>query len=69
VRITKQRWQISLLGLLGIGLAWEEGVEVNLLGLSTGIDFNDLALRLPGIGRVEALPSPQGREQHQTTPD
>ena len=27
-------------------------VEVNLLGLSFGVDVNDLALRLPGIGRV-----------------
>ena len=45
-------WQISLLGLLGIGAAWEEGVEINVLGLSAGIDFNDLALRLPGVGRL-----------------
>jgi len=29
-----------------------EGIEVNILGLSAGIDFNDLALRLPGIGRL-----------------
>jgi hypothetical protein len=45
-------WQISLFGLLGLGLAWEEGIEFNLLGLSVGIDVNDLALRLPGLGRV-----------------
>jgi len=45
-------WQFSLLGLLGIGFAREEGVELNLLGLSAGIDFNDLALRLPGVGRL-----------------
>ena len=49
-------WQVSLLGLLGVGLAWEEGIELNLLGLSAGIDFNDLALRLPGLGRIGALP-------------
>jgi hypothetical protein len=48
-------WQVSLLGLLGAGLAWEEGVEVNLLGLCAGIDFDDLALRLPGIGKVSLL--------------
>jgi len=48
-------WQVSLLGLLGIGLAWEEGIEVNLLGLSAGFDLNDLGLRLPGIGRVVLL--------------
>jgi hypothetical protein len=43
-------WQISLYGLLGFGLAREEGVEMNILGLSAGIDFKDSALRLPGIG-------------------
>jgi len=47
-------WQISLFGLLGIGLAWEEGIELNILGLSAGIDLNDLALRLPGVGRLPA---------------
>ncbi len=46
-------WQVSLLGLLGITVAREEGIELNLLGLSAGIDINDLALRLPGMGRVE----------------
>lgn len=45
-------WQFSLLGVLGIGIGWEEGVEVNLLGLSAGLDINDLALRLPGFGRI-----------------
>lgn len=45
-------WQVSLYGVLGVSVALEEGVEINLLGLSAGIDFNDLALRLPGIGRV-----------------
>jgi hypothetical protein len=50
-------WQVSLLGLLGVGLAWEEGIELNVLGLSAGIDLNDLALRLPGIGRIQPLPS------------
>ena len=45
-------WQFSLLGLLGFGIAWEEGIELNVLGLSAGFDINDLALRLPGIGRL-----------------
>ncbi len=48
-------WQISLAGLLGVGVAWEEGIEFNVMGLSAGIDLNDLALRLPGIGRVDPL--------------
>jgi hypothetical protein len=50
-------WQVSLYGLLGIGLAREEGIEFNLLGLSFGVDLNDLALRLPGLGRVEVTPA------------
>jgi len=45
-------WQLSLLGILGVTLAQEEGIELNLLGLSAGIDINDLRLRLPGFGRV-----------------
>ncbi len=45
-------WQLSAFGLLGASVALEEGIEVNLLGLSVGIDVNDLALRLPGIGSV-----------------
>lgn len=44
-------WQISLNGLLGVTLALEEGIEVNLLGLGAGVDFSPPALRLPGIGR------------------
>ena len=50
-------WQISLSGLLSLGLAREEGLEFNLLGLSAGIDVNDLALRLPGIGRLTVFPA------------
>ncbi len=45
-------WQVSLLGLLSVGVAWEEGFEINILGLCAGIDFNDLGVRLPGIGRL-----------------
>lgn len=49
-------WQVSVCGLLGIGLAREEGIELNILGLSVGIDFKDRALRLPGIGRLGMRP-------------
>ena len=44
--------QVSLFGLLGFTLAAEEGVELNLLGLSLGVDAWPPALKLPGIGRV-----------------
>jgi hypothetical protein len=47
-------WQVSLFGLLGLGVAFEEGIELNVLGLSAGFDINDLALRLPGVGRLPA---------------
>jgi hypothetical protein len=49
-------WQVSLYGLLGLGVSPEEGLEVNILGLAAGIDFKDYALRLPGVGKVSFLP-------------
>ena len=45
-------YQVSLFGLLGVLAAAEEGLEINLLGLSFGIDPAGLALRLPFIGRL-----------------
>jgi hypothetical protein len=44
--------QFSLLGVLGLTLGLGEGVEVNLLGLSLGVDFLRPALKLPMIGRI-----------------
>lgn len=44
--------QASLLGLLGISVGVEEGVEMNLLGLNLGVDLNSLGLRLPFVGRL-----------------
>jgi hypothetical protein len=44
--------QISLFGVLGGLAAIEEGVEVNVLGATFGIDPLDLALKLPLAGRV-----------------
>jgi hypothetical protein len=44
--------QLSLFGLLGVIVAPEEGLELNLLGLSLGVDVAEPALRLPGLGRV-----------------
>ncbi|MGC3964927.1 MAG: DUF3750 domain-containing protein [Rhodocyclaceae bacterium] len=44
--------QASLLGLLGLSIGLEEGIEFNLLGLDFGIDLNRPALRLPFIGRL-----------------
>ena len=44
--------QLSLLGLAGLIVAPEEGIELNLLGLGIGVDIAEPALRLPGIGRI-----------------
>lgn len=44
--------QASLLGLLGLSIGLEEGVEMNILGLNFGLDLNRPALRLPFVGRV-----------------
>jgi hypothetical protein len=44
--------QVSLLGLAGVLVGWEEGLEVNVLGLTFGLDWNRPALKLPGVGRL-----------------
>ncbi len=45
-------WQFSVFGVAGITLAREEGLELNLMSANFGIDPLDLAIKLPGIGRV-----------------
>jgi hypothetical protein len=44
--------QLSLFGALGVLAAVEEGLELNVLGLTFGIDPLDLALKLPLAGRL-----------------
>jgi len=44
--------QLNLLGLLGVTLSWQEGLEFNLLALNFGLDLNPPALRLPLLGRL-----------------
>jgi hypothetical protein len=44
--------QFSLFGLLGLTMGMGEGIEVNLLGLSLGVDFLRPALKLPLVGRL-----------------
>ncbi len=48
-------YQFSVAGLLGVMAAREEGLEVNLFGLTFGVDPLDLAVKLPGLGRLSAL--------------
>jgi hypothetical protein len=44
--------QLSLLGLAGLLVGWDDGIEVNVLGLTFGIDVVRPALKLPGVGRL-----------------
>ena len=45
-------YQASIAGLLGVIAGGDEGFELNVLGLVTGIDFLHPALKVPGVGRV-----------------
>ncbi len=45
-------FQVSLFGLFGVLAGIEEGVEVNILGLTFGVDPKDLAIKLPLAGRL-----------------
>jgi hypothetical protein len=45
-------YQMSLLGLFGLSLGRDEGLELNLLGLTLGIDPLDVAIKLPAVGRI-----------------
>ena len=39
-------------GVLGVLVGWEEGVEVNVFGLTFGVSPVRLALKLPMLGNV-----------------
>jgi hypothetical protein len=45
-------YQVSMLGVLGVAVGREEGIELNLLGLNFGVDFHKPALKLPFVGRL-----------------
>jgi hypothetical protein len=44
--------QLNVLGVAGIAAGWEEGLEVNLLGLTFGLDPKSLSLKLPLAGSI-----------------
>jgi hypothetical protein len=44
--------QLNVLGVAGVALGLQEGVEVNVLGLTFGIDPVHCALKLPIIGSI-----------------
>lgn len=44
--------QLSLFGLTGLAVGWEEGIELNLLTLNFGVELKNPALKLPMVGRI-----------------
>ncbi|GGY75212.1 hypothetical protein GCM10007071_23040 [Marinobacter zhanjiangensis] len=53
-------YQLSAGGYFGILAGVREGLELNVLGLSLGVDPRHLAIKLPGIGSLGLLnPWPQ----------
>jgi hypothetical protein len=44
--------QVSVFGLLGVLAGVEEGIEINVLGLTFGIDPRQLSLKLPLAGSI-----------------
>ena len=43
-------WQISWAGVLGAAIGIQEGIELHLLGTTLGLDPEDVAIKLPGVG-------------------
>ena len=44
--------EVSIKGLLGVTIAWVEGLELSFMGAVVGIDIRRPALKLPGWGRI-----------------
>jgi len=51
--------QLNVFGAAGVLVGWEEGVELNFLGLTFGVDPKSLSIKLPLIGRI----GPSGRPE------
>jgi len=51
-------YQANLLGILGISVGRDVGLEVNILGLNFGIDILHPALKLPFLGRLGMMDKP-----------
>ena len=50
--------QFSVVGVLGVTASTVEGLELNLLGLTFGLDPWPPAIKLPMLGRIGGAPSP-----------
>jgi hypothetical protein len=44
--------ELNLWGYAGLKLGWIEGFEINFMSLVIGLDFRNLAIKLPGFGRI-----------------
>lgn len=49
-------YQFNIKGVFGVLAAVEEGLEVNIAGLTFGNGPQSLAIKLPGTGRLGVLP-------------
>jgi len=45
-------YQVSLWGYLGVLASLREGLEINVLGLSFGVDPLGLGIKIPGVGQI-----------------
>jgi Protein of unknown function (DUF3750) len=50
-------YTISVSGYVGATLAWAEGFEIHLIGSTIGIDPDDLAIKLPALGKLSYFDS------------
>ena len=48
-------FQVSYNGVIGAGISLREGIELHVLGATIGVDFDDLAIKLPAIGKFGLL--------------
>ena len=53
-------YQFSLFGVIGLLVARNEGIEINLLGMDLGIGFKTPGVKLPGVGLVSWPAAEQG---------
>lgn len=53
--------QLSVFGVAGVAAGWEEGLELNVLGLTFGVDPKSLSIKLPLLGRIgpSGVPKPK----------
>jgi len=61
--------QFNLFGIVGVLAGLEEGLELNVLGLTLGVDARAPALKLPLLGRLglpeqAALAQPESQAEH-----